>query len=79
MRNINQDLLSTEMDPGGEATLMLSEFIIRAKVPIALISIGRNGLEVHILLDPLVLVGRSIAMFLLQSCGSKIDRHLLIR
>lgn len=79
MRNINQDPLSTEMDPGGEATLTLSEFIIRAKVPIALISLGRNGLEVHILLDPLVLVGSSIAVFHLQSCGSKIDRHLLTR
>ena len=77
MRNINQDPLSTEMDPGGEATSMLSEFI-RAKVPIALISIGRNGLEVHILLDRLDLVGSSIAMFPLQSCGSKIDRLHLI-
>ena len=78
MRNTNQDPLSTEMDPGGEATLMLSEFIIRAKVPIALIIKGRNGLEVHILLDRLVLVGSLIAMFHPQSCGSRIGRLLLI-
>ena len=78
MRNTNQDPLSTEMDPGGEATLMLSEFIIRAKVPIALIPIGRNVLEVHILLDPLVLVGSSIAVFHPQLCGSRIGRLLLI-
>ena len=78
MRNTSQDPLSTEMDPGGEATLMLSEFIIRAKVPIALIPVGRNGLEVHILLDRLVLVGSLIAMFPPQSCGSRIGRLLLI-